>query len=155
MGVLERVRPYLGDKAFYKHVVAIALPISMQSLITIGVNMTDTIMLGKLGETALSASSLANQFISIFQICCMGIGMGASVLTSRFWGMQDKHSLRKAITIMLRLCFVFGLAFTVATILAPEGLMRIYTSDPAIIQAGASYFRWSLPCYWLLRFSLT
>ena len=99
--------------------------------------MTDTIMLGKLGETALSASALANQFISIFQICCMGIGMGASVLTSRFWGMQDKHSLRKAVTIMLRLCFIFGLAFTLATILAPEGLMRIYTSDPAIIQAGA------------------
>ena len=117
--------------------------------------MTDTIMLGKLGETALSASALANQFISIFQICCMGIGMGASVLTSRFWGMQDKHSLRKAVTIMLRLCFIFGLAFTLATILAPEGLMRIYTSDPAIIQAGASYFRWSIPCYWLLGFSLT
>ena len=155
MGWKERVKPYLGDKQFYKQVVAIALPISAQSLITIGVNMTDTVMLGKLGETALSASSLANQFISIFQICCMGIGMGASVLTSRYWGMQDKHSLRKAITIMLRLCFVFGLGFTVATILAPEGLMRIYTSDPALIQAGASYFRWSIPCYWLLGFSLT
>ena len=83
MGWKERVKPYLGDKQFYKQVVAIALPISAQSLITIGVNMTDTVMLGKLGETALSASSLANQFISIFQICCMGIGMGASVLTSR------------------------------------------------------------------------
>ena len=73
MGWKERVKPYLGDKQFYKQVVAIALPISAQSLITIGVNMTDTVMLGKLGETALSASSLANQFISIFQICCMGI----------------------------------------------------------------------------------
>ena len=155
MGFQEKIRPYLGDKAFYKKVVAIALPISAQSLITIGVNMTDTVMLGKLGETALSASALANQFINIFQICCMGIGMGASVLTSRFWGMQDKHSLRKAITIMLRLCFVFGLAFTLATIITPEGLMRIYTNDPAIIEAGASYFRWSIPCYWLLGFSLT
>ena len=88
MGFQEKIRPYLGDKAFYKKVVAIALPISAQSLITIGVNMTDTVMLGKLGETALSASALANQFISIFQICCMGIGMGASVLTSRFWGID-------------------------------------------------------------------
>ena len=155
VGFQEKIRPYLGDKAFYKKVVAIALPISAQSLITIGVNMTDTVMLGKLGETALSASALANQFISIFQICCMGIGMGASVLTSRFWGMQDKASLRKAITIMLRLCFVFGLVFTLATIITPEGLMRIYTNDPAIIEAGASYFRWSIPCYWLLGFSLT
>ena len=80
MGLVEGIRPYLGDKEFYKRVAAIALPISAQSLITIGVNMTDTIMLGKLGETALSASSLANQFISIFQICCMGIGMGLSLI---------------------------------------------------------------------------
>ena len=76
---------------------AIALPISLQSLITIGVNMMDTIMLGNLGDTAISASALANQFINIFHICCMGMGMGASVLTSRFWGMQDKASLRKAV----------------------------------------------------------
>lgn len=153
--LLQRMKPYLGDKAFYRQVVAIALPISLQSLITIGVNMMDTIMLGRLGETALSASSLANDFINLFHICCMGMGMGASVLTSRFWGMQDKASLRKAITIMLRLCFSIGLLFTLATIIAPEGLMRIYTGEEIIIQAGAAYFRWSIPCYWLLGFSLT
>ena len=151
----ERIRPYLGDREFYKTVAVIAIPISLQSLITIGVNMMDTIMLGSMGEVALSASSLANQFINIFHICCMGIGMGASVLTSRFWGMQDKDSLRKTITIMYRLCFVFGLLFTAATIIAPDALMRIYTSDEEVIRAGVSYFRWSVPCYWLLGFSLT
>ena len=151
----EKIRPYLGDREFYKTVAVIAIPISLQSLITIGVNMMDTIMLGSMGEVALSASSLANQFINIFHICCMGIGMGASVLTSRFWGMQDKDSLRKTITIMYRLCFVFGLLFTAATIIAPDALMRIYTSDEEVIRAGVSYFRWSVPCYWLLGFSLT
>ena len=155
MSMKERIRPYLGDREFYKTVAVIAIPISLQSLITIGVNMMDTIMLGSMGEVALSASSLANQFINIFHICCMGIGMGASVLTSRFWGMQDKDSLRKTITIMYRLCFVFGLLFTAATIIAPDALMRIYTSDEEVIRAGVSYFRWSVPCYWLLGFSLT
>lgn len=155
MELREKIRPYLGDKAFYKTLLAIAVPVSLQSLITIGVNMMDTIMLGTMGEIALSASSLANQFITLFHICCMGIGMGASVLTSRFWGMQDKESLRKAITIMLRLCFAFGLVFTVATILTPDGIMRIYTSDQAVIDAGVGYLRWSVPCYWLLGFSLT
>ena len=72
----------------------IAIPISLQSMITIGINMTDTVMVGKLGETSLSATALANQFVNIYQICCMGIAMGASVLTSRFWGMQDITSLK-------------------------------------------------------------
>lgn len=153
--IKEKIRPYLGDKAFYRNVVAIALPISMQSLITIGVNMMDTIMLGSLGEVALSASSLANQFITVFHICCMGMGMGASVLTSRFWGMQDKDSLRKAVTIMYRLCFFIGLLFTVATLVMPEKIMEIYTNEPEVIEAGVAYFRYSVPCYWLLGFALT
>ena len=89
----------------------IAIPISLQSMITIGVNMTDTVMVGKLGETSLSATALANQFVNIYQICCMGIAMGASVLTSRFWGMQDITSLKKTITLMLRLCVVLAVLF--------------------------------------------
>jgi phosphotransferase system glucose/maltose/N-acetylglucosamine-specific IIC component len=65
------------DISFYKKVAAIAIPVAMQGLITTGVNMMDTIMVGALGETALSAVSLANLFINIFHIFCMGIGMGA------------------------------------------------------------------------------
>lgn len=149
------VRKYIGTFDFYRRVCAIAIPIAMQSLISIGVNMMDTIMLGTLGETALSASSLANNFINIYHICCMGIGMGASVMVSRFWGMKDMVSLKKTITIMLRLCVSFALVFTVLTILTPTGLMRIYTPDEAIIQAGASYFRWSIPTYLLMGVSLT
>ena len=79
---------FQNEPKFYKSVFALALPIALQSLITIGVNMLDTIMVGSLGENALSATSLANSFISIYQIFCMGLGMGASVLVSRYWGYE-------------------------------------------------------------------
>ncbi len=146
---------FVRDRSFYRTVARIALPISFQSLITIGVNMMDNIMVGSLGEVALSAVSLANAFIHIFHICCMGIGMGASVLTSRFWGMRDLPSLRKVVTIMLRLVLLFGGVFMVATMWIPDLLMRIYTPDPAVIAAGVQYFAWSIPSYLLLGFSLT
>ena len=152
----HRIRnKYLGDLSFYKKVLAIALPITLQSLITVGVNMMDTIMLGRVGETALSASSLANQFINIYQICCMGIGMGASVLTARFWGMRDIHSLRKAMTIMYRLCVSFAMVFTLATVFAPDFLIRIYSNEADVQAAGVAYFNWSIPTYLLLGLSLT
>ena len=67
---------------FYGKVFKLALPIAAQSMIVIGVNMLDTMMVGKLGDDPLSATSLANSFISVFQIFCMGLGMGASVLVS-------------------------------------------------------------------------
>ena len=91
------------DSNFYKKLIKIALPVAMQSVITVGVNLIDTIMLGALGETALSASSLANQFIVLFMFMCMGISMGSSVLTGRFWGAQDMVSLKKVVTIAYRI----------------------------------------------------
>ena len=147
---------FVKDSAFYKRAAVIAIPISLQSVITIGVNLADTVMVGALGENTLSATALANQFVNIFHICCMGIGMGASVLTARFWGMKDIQSLKKTITLMLRLCI--GLAtivFMLPTIFAPEFLMKIYTRDAAVIAEGVLYYKWMIPCYLLQGLSLT
>lgn len=144
------------DREFYKQAAYIAIPISLQSVITIGVSMMDNIMVGALGETALSAVALANQFIGIYQVCCMGIGMGASVLTARFWGMKDVLSLKKVVTIMLRICI--GLAFFVfmaPTLLIPDRLMGIYTKDAQVIAQGVLYYRWMIPCYFLHGLTLT
>jgi len=150
-----RFRDYLGDKQLYKDMFRIAIPISLQSLITVGINLMDTIMLSQMGDAQLSASSLAGQFINVFMIFCMGIGMGASVLTSRFWGMKDLGSLKKAVTIMLRFCFIFSAVFTVATIAAPEWIMRLYSNEADIIDYGIIYLRWMIPTYFCTGFSLT
>ena len=146
---------YVKDAKFYKKVASISIPIAMQGLITSGVNMMDTIMIGKIGETELSAVSLANQFISVFHIFCMGIGMGASVLVARYFGMRDKQSLKKTIAIMLRLCLVMSTLFCLATIFFPTQIMKIYTPETAIINIGADYLRWSVVSYFLLGLSLT
>ena len=106
------IKEYLGDKELYLKMAKIAIPISLQSLITVGINLMDTVMLSEMGDAQLSASSLAGQFINLFMIFCMGIGMGASVLTSRFWGMKEIPSLKKSITIMLRICIAFVFVFT-------------------------------------------
>lgn len=146
---------FVKDKSFYRKVVMIALPITLQSLITIGVNMMDNIMLGKLGEVAMSAASQANQIFSLFQIFCMGMGMGASVLTARYYGMKDIPSLKKTITIMYRLLLSLGAVFTIAAIVAPGFLMSLYTNEPDVIAEGIRYYRWSIPCFLLLGLSLT
>ena len=130
---------YVKDNNFYKKVLGISVPIALQGLITTGVNMMDTIMVGKVGETQLSAVSLANQFISIFQIFCMGIGMGASVLVARYFGMRDKPALKKTVAIMLRLVLALSTLFCIATILMPRQIMLIYTVEEDIIAYGIEY----------------
>ncbi len=151
--------------AFYKGVFALALPIALQSLISIGVNMLDTIMVGSLGETALSATSLANSFISIYHIFCMGLGMGASVLVSRYWGMkraaggdEEKsaeaaeagRALKQTVCLMLRITLGLAAIFALLTLFIPSAIMKTYTSDSEIIRLGDIYFRWSVITYFFL-----
>ncbi len=142
------------EKQFYKRAFAIAVPISAQSMITIGVNMLDTIMLGAVGETSLSAASLGNQFITFFQICCMGIGMGASVLTARYWGCKDTVSLKKTITIALRFALLFATLFTVVNFFFTEQILGLYSKEADVISEGVAYLRWSTPTFLLMGLTL-
>ena len=148
-------RLFVKDKVFYRTALTLALPIVLQNMITIGVNIMDTVMLGSYGEIQLSGSSLANEFINIFHILCMGMGCGAAVLTAQFWGRGDKVSLKYAITIMMRICLTLAAIFTVVTIAAPEFIMSIFTDDPEVIEKGRIYFLWSAPTYLLMGISLT
>lgn len=150
------MRLFVRDKQFYKKAAEIAIPVSLQSMITIGVNLADTVMVGRLGETTLSATAQANQFVNIFAICCMGIGMGASVLTARYWGMKDIKNLKKAVSIMIR--FVVSLAlifFVLPTVICPGFIMKLYSTDNAVISEGILYLRWMIPCYLLQGMSMT
>ena len=123
---------------------------------TKGINLADTIMVGALpGDAPLTAVAQSNQFVSIFQICCMGLGMGASVLTSRYWGMKDNKSLKKAVTIMLRLTILLAGLFTLASLFFPRGILRLYIKEPEIIDEATRYFVYMVPCYILLGLSLT
>ena len=146
---------FIKDKSFYIKVALIAVPIALQGLITNGVNIMDTIMVGKVGETQLSAVSLANQFINIFHIFCMGIGMGASVLVARYFGMKDSSSLKKTLTIMFRLCLFLAFLFCFVTILIPRQIMMIYTTDEEIIKYGIDYLKYSVISYFFFGLSLT
>lgn len=155
----------VADKNFYKRVLTLAIPIALQSLITIGVNMLDTIMVGRLGETELSATSLANQFISIYHIFCMGIGMGASVLVSRYWGMKETEpekaalALKKTVCIMLRICVSLAAVFALLTLFIPDLIMGTYVDASKegamdIIRLGTIYFKYSIITYFFLGLSL-
>lgn len=147
------LRTVLGDRALYGKTLKLALPIAAQSLVAVGMNMADTVMLGKMGDVQISAASMAGQYVTLFLACVMGLGMGVSVLTNRFWGMGDRQAMQQSITIMLRWELLLAAVFTVLGGLFPELIMRVFTKDPATIACGAAYLRWLLPCYGCIALS--
>ena len=129
------------NRAFYKTVVALVLPMALQNLINVGVSSADVIMLGQVGETVLSAASLAGQVQFIMTLVFFGLTSGAAVLTAQYWGKGETRTIEKVMGIAMRFSLMVGQAFTLAAWLIPEVLMSIYTSEPEVISEGCKYLR--------------
>ena len=131
----------LTSASFWKRTLAIMLPAAAQQLISIGVNMMDSLMIGSFGETQIAASSLANQLTSLAIFILMGLGTGANVMAAQFWGRGDRASLKYIASVALRLSVLIGIILAMLALVFPNFTMSFFSSEPAIIQKGAEYFR--------------
>lgn len=145
----------MEKRQFYKMVFALVLPIALQNLINVGVTAADVIMLGMVGETALSAGSLANQVSFILNLLMFGMSSGAAVLTAQYWGKKDTATIEKVLGISMRLAIVAGLVFMAAALLIPRQLMLIFTQEEEIIAAGIPYLRIVAFSYLLMAVNMT
>lgn len=128
-------------KGFYKLVFALVIPMALQNLINVGVSSADVIMLGRVSETSISASSLANQIQFIMTLITFGITSGASVLTSQYWGKQEVRTIEKIFGMAMRIALAVALIFTIAALIFPYQLMSIYTRESDVIEQGVTYLR--------------
>ena len=119
----------------------IAVPITLQSLITFAINMMDTVMVGQLGEIPLSAVSISGQIFFVTTILCFGISGGGAVLTSQYWGKNDKESVSKTLSLILKINIIMGIIVMLLSIMIPGTLLRLYNNDARVIEEGISYLR--------------
>ena len=131
----------LKNRDFYRQTIHLLIPVMLQQLITTGINFLDNIMVGSFGETQIAAAALANQFYAIFQFVCMGLGSGAIVMSSQFWGSGEHRALRTTAAIALRFTVVISGIFLLLSVLWPQGILRCFTSDLAVVEAGKTYMR--------------
>lgn len=128
-------------KEFYKKVFILVFPMALQNLINVGVTSADVLMLGKVGETVLSASSLAGQVQFIMTLIFFGLTSGASVLTAQYWGKRDIRTIEKVIGIALRFSCIVSILFTMAALAIPNIIMHIFSSEIDVIEEGIKYLR--------------
>jgi putative MATE family efflux protein len=141
------------DKKFYRTMICITLPIALQNLITFGVSMIDTLMLGALGEIQLSAAALSNNLFFVFTVLNFGIAGGSNILISQYWGKGDIVSIRKVLNMMYRVSISVALIFVVIAVFAPTAFLKIFTTDPLVIAEGVKYLR--IVCIGFLFYGVT
>ena len=107
------LKRYIGDKAFYKSVIVLLIPMIIQQFITSFVSLLDNIMVGSLGAEAISAASIANQIMMVFNLAIFGGMSGASIFGAQFYGKGDMDGMRHT----FRIKIYFGLICSAAAIL--------------------------------------
>ncbi len=90
------------DKAFYRSFLFLTLSLALQNLLTHGVNMMDTIMLGRYSQNAMSGVSLCNQIQFLLQMLVVGAGEGVVVLGSQYWGKKRPEPIPHIIGVAMR-----------------------------------------------------
>lgn len=101
------------NKAFYKRLTIVGIPMVIQQVIAVTLNLADTIMVGKVSENALAAVGAANQVYFIFSVVIFGVFSGAAVHAVQYWGIRDLASLRKIIGIDYSVCIALAIPVTI------------------------------------------
>ena len=122
-----------------KKIWVVALPIILQNLIDAAVNSADVLMLNYVGQSSISAVSLANSMIGVFFMFLYGIGTGIAMLSAQYYGKGDLSTIEKVEGIGLKFALSVAFIGAAGALLIPKKLMWIYTNDETLISIGAKY----------------
>ena len=130
---------FTKDRSFYRSLVTLAVPISLQNLVTFAVSFADNVMIGSLGDDAISGVYIGGQLQSVLQMFVGGIEGAILILAAQYWGKNDTQSIRKVVSIGIKFALAVGLLSSLVAVLFPQWVIRAFTTEPGVIQEGAAY----------------
>ncbi len=133
--------PTLTRADLYRRIGRLTWPIILQNLLSAAVTSADVIMLNYVGQAHISAVSLAGQYASVLFMIFYGLGTGATMLCSQYYGKGDLRAIEIVEGIALRFSLIISLLFALTALTQPRLMMRVFTPDEELIAIGAGYLR--------------
>lgn len=126
---------------FYKHIWKLFIPIVVQNLLSAAVSSTDVVMLNFVGQSSISAVSLAANYASILFMVYYGLGTGATLLCAQYYGKGDFRAIQIVQSIAMRFSLSISIVAAAVAFCIPDKMMLLFTNDPELIAIGAEYLR--------------
>ncbi len=136
---MQKTSFFTKEKSFYKALFSMLAIVALQNLVAYSVNMTDNIMLGSYSQNALSGASTVNQIFFVVQQFALSLGNSLVALSSQYWGQKRIEPIRAITAITLKVGAAIGVIFIAICLIIPDGILRIFTTDDAIIAEGKDY----------------
>lgn len=132
---------FTRDKDFYRTLIKLAIPISLQNAVTFSVNFADNLMIGTLGDSAISGVYVGGQLQTVLQMFVAGIEGAILILAAQYWGKRDTGSIKKIVAIGVRFALAVGVISSLLAFSFPTPIMSIFTTDTTVIDVGTPYVR--------------
>ena len=142
------IRSYIGDRAFYRKLFSVLIPILIQNLITNFVSLLDNIMVGQVGTEPMSGVAIVNQLLFVFNLCIFGGLAGAGIFTAQYYGKGDNEGVKNTFRAKLYIALLAVVLFTAAFVLKGDALIRLFLHEgkeqldlAATLGFGRAYLR--------------
>ena len=132
---------FTRDKSFYSSLVKLAIPIALQNAVTFAVNFADNLMIGSLGDSAISGVYVGNQLQTLLQMFIGGIEGAILILAAQYWGKRDTGTIKKIVATGVHFAVVIGILISLVAVLFPSYVMAFFIQDASVIEMGTPYVR--------------
>ena len=128
-------------KPVYREVLKLSLPIALQNIFSTAVTSADVIMVGRISQDALSATSLAGQIQFVLNLIFLGLTLGTSLMVAQYWGRKDMHTIENILGLALKTAVSISMVFGIGACFFSTQLMGLFTADATLISYGSSELR--------------
>ena len=142
------------NRQLYKKLARIAVPISIQGVVSATLNLIDNLMVGFLGEADLAAVGIASQIYFIHYLILYGFTSGTATFMAQFYGAKDYKNIRKVVGFSIVVAFCVAVVFFVSACFFTDNILGIYSNDPRIIEMARPYVKIGTACFFFLAFSV-
>ncbi len=139
--LFEYLKETIKDKILIKTCLTIAIPLMFQQLIVASVNLVDNLMVGELGDVAVSGVSCANRYYNICQYAVNGLIVSCIIFLSQYNGANDNEHMKQSFRFSIVSSYTIIILFFLLATFIPEKLIGFIINDPQIIETGSAYIR--------------
>lgn len=137
--MMAPMKKFIGDRTFIRTVLSIAIPMMLTQLITSSVNLIDNLMVGTLGDAAISSVAAVNRYYMIANFAAMGLANAGAVFIAQYYGANEKGRMKECFRTVLVFNFFLIAVFAAAALLAPRMILSFFTHEEPIILDGMAY----------------
>ena len=148
-------KKYFGTKQFYKSVASIALPIMAQQFITTFVNLIDNVMIGSIGNIALTSVTVANRFFLIMNSILFGLCGAAGIYIAQYFGAKEKRKCQEVFNINMAFAIIAAILFTLVIFIFPQFAIELFSKTPVIVEEAIRYLQFAKYTYIPFAISFT